>query len=352
MYDTDNNEGHVPCKIKVRVKSSMIPYLSEFVFEVNRQLTVGVLKNWISTVFKDYVSISEQHLLFDNYITKNSQEICQFIKDDSNSVTFCLVTVPQSSLLSLGIQDFSMPFNVLGSDLYGQDILGLGKTEQNTLDETVKLCSGSHDRTLLPVYYQAAIINDELCLLKVPNHFNMYFLDNELFSAEKKSACHVLLMSSGNIAQCINQNVQDNSQLSNTAADSDSRVQNLGISNERLRMAFVHLWLFIRLAFFIGLFSVNSSWIRFCTLVIIALQFFFWHTGRLLSMRLFFQRIINRDRDQNSFRNEQSSLGSEPGLSQSISHDQNHNQDVEFNWRRNLGYKILTFIISLFPLVE
>ncbi|CCJ29331.1 unnamed protein product [Pneumocystis jirovecii] len=315
MYDIDNSDGHMPCKIKVRVKSSMIPHLSEFVFEVNRQLTVGVLKNWISAVFKDYVSISEQQLLSGDCIAKNSQEISQFIKDDPNSVTFHLTTASESSLLSLSVPGLFIPFNVLGCDSFSQDIPGLGKTEQNTLDETVKSCSGSCDCTWLPIYYQAAVVNNELCLLKILNHSNVCSLDKESFSTEKRSPYRVLLMSSENVVQHINQNVQNNSQFLNTAVDSDSHVQNPGINNERLRMIFVHL----------------CSWIRFCTLVIIALQFFLvWHTGH---------------RDRNSHRNEQSSLGSEPELSQSISHDQGHNQNTEFNWGRNLGYRVLTFII-------
>ncbi|KTW31723.1 uncharacterized protein T551_00984 [Pneumocystis jirovecii RU7] len=353
MYDIDNSDGHMPCKIKVRVKSSMIPHLSEFVFEVNRQLTVGVLKNWISAVFKDYVSISEQQLLSGDCIAKNSQEISQFIKDDPNSVTFHLTTASESSLLSLSVPGLFIPFNVLGCDSFSQDIPGLGKTEQNTLDETVKSCSGSCDCTWLPIYYQAAVVNNELCLLKILNHSNVCSLDKESFSTEKRSPYRVLLMSSENVVQHINQNVQNNSQFLNTAVDSDSHVQNPGINNERLRMIFVHLWLFIRLAFFVGLFSVNSSWIRFCTLVIIALQFFLvWHTGRLLSIRLFFQRIINRDRDRNSHRNEQSSLGSEPELSQSISHDQGHNQNTEFNWGRNLGYREQLFMLFFTELIQ
>ncbi|KAG4301863.1 hypothetical protein PCK1_001839 [Pneumocystis canis] len=326
MHDISNNEGRVSSKVKVRIKSSVVPYLSEFAFEVDKQLTVGALKNQISTIFKEYVDISGQQLILGDRIMENNQEIGQFIKDDSSVVAFRLIA---GSEISLSFNSFN------------KSTSGSSKTEQNLSDDVSKLYFDSEDCKKLPIYYQAALLNNEPCLLKVSKH--------------PKKRCQILLIPPENISQHLDQNVQNNSQFPNTSVNSNLNVQDPGVNNERLRMTFVHLWLFIRLVFFVGLFSVNSSWIRFCTLVVIALQFFFWHTGRLLNMRLFFQRIINRgSRDQNSLRNGQSSLETGSGISQPISYDQeDYNQHVEeFNWRRNLGYRILIFVISLFPLTE
>ncbi|KAG5439541.1 hypothetical protein PCANB_002116 [Pneumocystis canis] len=334
MHDISNNEGRVSSKVKVRIKSSVVPYLSEFAFEVDKQLTVGALKNQISTIFKEYVDISGQQLILGDRIMENNQEIGQFIKDDSSVVAFRLIAGSEISL---------------SSNSFNKSTSGSSKTEQNLSDDVSKLYFDSEDCKKLPIYYQAALLkyyldffffsnklSNEPCLLKVSKH--------------PKKRCQILLIPPENISQHLDQNVQNNSQFPNTSVNSNLNVQDPGVNNERLRMTFVHLWLFIRLVFFVGLFSVNSSWIRFCTLLIIVV----WHTGRLLNMRLFFQRIINRGRDQNSLRNGQSSLETGSGISQPISYDQeDYNQHVEeFNWRRNLGYRILIFVISLFPLTE
>ncbi|KAG4304317.1 hypothetical protein PORY_002292 [Pneumocystis oryctolagi] len=355
MYSINDSERPMPHKIKVLVKSSVIPYLSEFAFEVDKQLTIGVLKNWINVIFKGYVNTSEHQLVFCDRIVGNNQEIGQLVEDDSNAITFHLVASSGNPISPLDISDLFMDFSNL--------------VEQNALNNLEKVCSSFHGSVKLPIYYQAAIVNNKPCLLKLSTHSKVYVSSNISFLTESKNAYHIFLMPSENVSRYLNRNSQNDSQFSSSSVNSDLHVQNLGADNERFRITFVHLWLFVRLAFFVGLFSVNSSWIRFCTLVIIALQFFcmslflflvlisaVWHTGRLLSMRLFFQRIINRveDRYRDSLRNGQASLGSESELSQSTSHDQdNHGNNIEeFDWRRNLGYKILAFIVSLFPLTE
>lgn len=353
MHDTNNDKEQVSCRVRVQIKSFVIPYLSEFVFQINRSFTVAVLKNWISTVFKGYINELDQRLFFDGCEIEDSQYIGQFIRNDLNEVTFDLIMVSHCFSSSSKTIDSSMVSNGPADDSLNQDSFKLGKIEHNVLNEGNGFSFNHENYKKLPIYYQAAVINNEPCLLKVSNYSKVSVLNNVSFlSTGSHNSCEVLLMSSGNILQYPNQDVQNNSQSSRNIVNPSPLVQDPDMNNERLRMAFVHLWLFIRLAFFVGLFSVNSSWIRFCTLVFIALQFFFWHTGRLISIRLFFERIINRNRHRNSPRNERSSFDSESELSRSTSHDQNNDQHVEFNWRRNLGHKILTFIISLFPLTE
>ncbi|EMR11004.1 hypothetical protein PNEG_00605 [Pneumocystis murina B123] len=353
MHSIDDDKGESFCKTKVRIKSSVVPYLSEFTIEINRNLTVGVLKNQISSLFKGYINTLDYQLIFDGCVVGNDQNISRFIKDDSNDVTFHLITVSKILSSSSVSQDLSMAFNVFSNDLFNHGFSGTDKTEQNVFDEGNDSSSNDRRHIRLPIYYQAAVVDNKPCLFKISNYPSVSVLNSgSVFSIGDDNSCQILLMSPENASQYLNQNLQNDSQFSRTAINPDPHPQDHNVNNDRLRMAFVHLWLFIRLAFFVGLFSVNSSWIRFCTLVFIALQFFFWHTGRLISIRLFFQRIINRDRDRDPSRNERSSLNSEHGFSQPTSYDQEDTEPVEFNWRRNLGHKILTFIISLFPLTE
>ncbi|QSL65254.1 hypothetical protein MERGE_002563 [Pneumocystis wakefieldiae] len=356
MHSTNDDKEESFSKTKVRIKSSVVPYLSEFTIEINRSLTAGVLKNQISSLFKGNINASDYQLIFDDTVVENDQNISQFIKDDSNDVTFHLVMASKILSPSSESQDLPMAFNVFSNDLFNHGSSGTDKMEQNVSNEGNESSSNDKRHILLPIYYQAAVVDNKPCLFKVSNYPYVSVLNNgSVFSIGGDNPCQILLISSENTSQYSNQNLQNDSQFSRTTVNPDPHPPDHNINNERLRMAFVHLWLFIRLAFFVGLFSVNSSWIRFCTLVFIALQFFFWHTGRLISIRLFFQRIINRDRDRDRdpSRNERSSLNSEHGFSQSTSYDQEDaNEPVEFNWRRNLGYKILTFIISLFPLTE
>ncbi|KTW27403.1 hypothetical protein T552_02382 [Pneumocystis carinii B80] len=354
MHSINDDKEEVFCKVRVRIKCSVVPYLSEFTIEINKNSTVEVLKSRINSLFKGYINTFDYRLIFDDYIVGNDQSISQFIKEGSDEVIFHLIMVSKMLSSSSGSQDMSMAFNAFSNDIFNHGSSGTEKAEQNVFNEGNGSSSSHGCHVRLPVYYQAAVVDNKPCLFKVSSYPNIPVLNNgSIFSIGGDNSYQILLMSSENSSQYLNQNVQNDSQFSRTTINPDLHPQDHNANNERLRMAFVHLWLFIRLAFFVGLFSVNSSWIRFCTLVFIALQFFFWHTGHLISLRLFFQRIINRDRDRNSSRNEQSSLNSEHGLSQSTSYDQEDaNEPVEFNWRRNLGHKILTFIISLFPLTE